>query len=208
MQMHKMGKYSSKYRINKLAIKDIKEALNLKSGKSTRKWYASFMKSYPSGKIDEAEFVSIYQKFFPQGDVQDFARHVFRAFGGKEKGTIGFKEFYTAFVQQSSGDLNVKISFAFRMYDLDGDGQITKEEMLSIVRSIYKLLGVSMNRMPDHLNTPEKRTEVLFNQLDADNNGSINFEEFLEGAMQNSFIIAMLGGSLHSTPTSSKKLDD
>ena len=205
--MNKMGKISSKYRINKLLMKDLKEELNLKSDKATRKWYTSFIKSYPNGKIDEAEFVSIYQKFFPKGDVRDFARHVFRAFGGKEKGTIGFKEFYTAFVLQSSGDLNERVSFAFRMYDLDGDGVITREEMLTIVRSIYKLLGTSNNRLPEHLNTPEKRTEVLFRQMDVNKDGKISFEEFLAGAMQNSFIIAMLGGSLESTPTCSKKLN-
>ena len=206
--MEKMGKISSKYRINKLLLNNIKEELNLKSDKGIRKWYASFIKSYPNGKIDEAEFASIYQKFFPQGDVQDFARHVFRAFGGKEKGTIGFKEFYTAFVLQSSGVLVEKVSFAFRMYDMDGDGQITKEEMLSIVRSIYKLLDASKDRMPEYLNTPEKRTEILFNQLDVNKDGYISFEEFLDGAMHNSFIVAMLGGSLHSSPTGSKKLFD
>ncbi|KAI6659335.1 Neurocalcin-like [Oopsacas minuta] len=202
--MNKMGEISSKYQLRKSIIKDIRKELNLKSNKSTKKWYGSFMKSYPTGQVDEAEFVSIYKKFFPQGEVQDFARHVFRAFGGKEKGSIGFKEFYKAFVLQTSGDLNEKIVFAFRMYDLDGDGEITKDEMLTIIQSIYKLLGPNI-RMPSHLNTPEKRTEHVFNQMDVNKVGNINFAEFLAGALNNSFILRMLGGSLDSSPTSSKK---
>ena len=203
--MPTMGKLSSKYKMSKSMEREIIKDLNLKSGKGTRKWYASFMKSYPSGEVDENEFVSIYKKFFPHGEVKDFAKHVFRAFGGKENGSIGFKEFYKAFMLQTSGDLNEKIIFAFRMYDLDGDGEITKDEMLTIIRSIYKLLGPQV-KMPEHLNTPEKRTEVVFNQMDVNKDGNINFDEFLAGALQNSFIMRMLGGSLDSSPTYSKKL--
>ena len=197
--MHKMGKQSSKYKMSKSMEREIVKDLNLKSGKGTKRWYASFIKSYPSGELDENEFVSIYKKFFPQGDVKEFAKHVFRAFGGKEKGSIGFKEFYKAFMLQTSGDLNEKIIFAFRMYDLDGDGEITKDEMLTIIRSIYQLLGPQV-KMPEHLNTPEKRTEVVFNQMDVNQDGNINFDEFLAGALHNSFIMRMLGGSLDSSP--------
>ena len=93
------------------------------------------------------------------------------------------------------------------MYDLDGDGEITKDEMLTIIRSIYQLLGPQV-KMPEHLNTPEKRTEVVFNQMDVNQDGNINFDEFLAGALHNSFIMRMLGGSLDSSPASSKKLSN
>ena len=74
--MHKMGKQSSKYKMSKSMEREIVKDLNLKSGKGTKRWYASFIKSYPSGELDENEFVSIYKKFFPQGDVKEFAKHV------------------------------------------------------------------------------------------------------------------------------------
>ena len=197
-----MGKLNSKYSRTKSLMKELRDELNLSSEKVMRKWYSSYMRSYPSGQINEKEFISIYQKFFPQGDVEEFATHVFRAFGGKKKGYIGFKEFFSAFVVQSSGDLHEKVKFAFRMYDLDGDGEITRDEMLTIVRSIYKLFSPSVS-MPEHLETPEKRTESIFNKMDSNKDGSISFDEFLEGAMHDSFISKMLGGSLNSSPTPS-----
>lgn len=47
------------------------------------------------------------------------------------------------------------ISGAFQLYDINGDGHITYDEMLQIVRSIYKMTG-QMVRLPDDEDTPEK----------------------------------------------------
>ena len=54
---------------------------------------------------------------------------------------------------------------AFKLYDLDNDGFITREEMLSIVRSIYKMVGSTV-RLPDDENTPEKRVNQIFQMMD------------------------------------------
>jgi Ca2+-binding EF-hand superfamily protein len=44
---------------------------------------------------------------------------------------------------------------AFQLYDIDGDGFITYDEMLEIVRSIYKMTG-EMVKLPVDEDTPEK----------------------------------------------------
>ncbi len=44
---------------------------------------------------------------------------------------------------------------AFQLYDINGDGFITYDEMLQIVRSIYKMTG-QMVRLPEDEDTPEK----------------------------------------------------
>lgn len=44
---------------------------------------------------------------------------------------------------------------AFQLYDIDGDGFITYDEMLQIVRSIYKMTG-QMVKLPADEDTPEK----------------------------------------------------
>jgi Ca2+-binding EF-hand superfamily protein len=44
---------------------------------------------------------------------------------------------------------------AFQLYDIDGDGFITYDEMLEIVRSIYKMTG-EMVKLPADEDTPEK----------------------------------------------------
>ena len=54
---------------------------------------------------------------------------------------------------------------AFKLYDLDNDGSITKDEMLQIVTSIYAMVGNSV-KLPDEENTPEKRVERIFRMMD------------------------------------------
>lgn len=44
---------------------------------------------------------------------------------------------------------------AFQLYDINQDGFITYDEMLQIVRSIYKMTG-QMVRLPEDEDTPEK----------------------------------------------------
>lgn len=54
---------------------------------------------------------------------------------------------------------------AFRLYDLDSDGFITRDEMLSIVGSIYKMVGSTV-KLPKEENTPEKRVDRIFRMMD------------------------------------------
>lgn len=41
----------------------------------------------------------------------------------------------------SRGSIEEKLQWVFGLYDLDGDGLISKEEMIDVVGSIYEMLG-------------------------------------------------------------------
>ncbi|XP_023342493.1 frequenin-1 [Eurytemora carolleeae] len=128
--------------------------------------YKGFLKDCPDGQLTEAGFIKIYTQFFPHGDPSKFASLVFRVF-----------------------DENNVSSGAFKLYDVDNDGYITRNEMYNIVDAIYQMVG---QQSQDEDGTPEKRVEKIFNQMDKNQDDKLTLEEFKEGSKNDPRIVQAL----------------
>lgn len=183
-----MGKQQSK-----LDSTELKELLDCTyfDRKELLNWYRDFMRDCPNGVLQREEFHTIYQQFFPNGDPTKFASFVFNVFDANKDGYISFKEFICALSITSRGSLDEKLDWAFSLYDLDNDGYITKEEMVSIVDAIYSMVGNLLD-LPKDEDTPEKRVEKIFTQMDTNNDGKLTKDEFREGSKCDPWIVEAL----------------
>ena len=73
--------------------------------------------------------MEIYSQIFPGGNSARFCEHVFGTFDTDRSGTIDFREFMLALHVTSCGTPEDKIRWAFRMYDIDGNGMIDISEL-------------------------------------------------------------------------------
>lgn len=159
--------------------------------------------------LTKEEFQKIYKQFFPFGDPTSFADYVFNVFDSDKSGSIDFKEFICALSVTSRGKMEDKLTWAFQLYDIDGDGKISYDEMLQIVEAIYKMVNPpirysylccaayrfqvgSMVKLPADEDTPEKRVRKIFRMMDKDENGSLDMAEFKEGSKRDETIVSAL----------------
>ncbi|VEL25612.1 unnamed protein product [Protopolystoma xenopodis] len=124
---------SSHGKLSKEELEKLSKDTNF-SIKELKEWHAGFLKDCPSGNLDRRRFRDVYSSFFPGGDAGKFADIVFRSFDTDNNGAISFQEFMVAMSVTSKGNIEQKLSWAFDMYDIDGNGYITLDELTEIIR--------------------------------------------------------------------------
>ncbi|XP_022242488.1 frequenin-1-like isoform X1 [Limulus polyphemus] len=195
-----MGKKNSKLKneaISKLVEETYCKLTFCFTEKEIRQWYKGFVKDCPNGHLTEEGFLRIYKLFFPQGDPSKFTSLVFRVFDENKDGAIEFEEFIRALSVTSRGNVEEKLDWAFKLYDVDDDGYITREEMYSIVDAIYQMLGnQSGENKNEEEDTPQERVDKIFQHLDKNHDDKLTLEEFREGSKGDEKIVQAL--SLYS----------
>ncbi|KAH8421296.1 hypothetical protein KR009_000367 [Drosophila setifemur] len=142
--------------------------------------YRGFKAECPTGVVKEDTFKVIYSQFFPQGaNPTLYAHYVFNTLDQDHSGIVSFEDFVQGLSILSRGSVEEKLRWTFSLYDINGDGFITREEMTDIVTAIYELMG----RLPDDCPEEEKikgKVEHIFQKMDINRDGVVTLEEFLE----------------------------
>jgi len=153
-----------------------------------KRMYRGFKSECPQGLVTEEIFNNIFNKFFPLGatDRSSYSHYVFSAMDQQENGVITFEDFAIGLSILVKGTQEDKIRWTFNLYDLNGDGVITKDEMEDIIASVYELMGKPLSekdgndkdiRQDDDI--VSQRVNNIFEKMDLNGDGCVSFDEFL-----------------------------
>ncbi|XP_043508434.1 Kv channel-interacting protein 1-like [Frieseomelitta varia] len=142
--------------------------------------YRGFKAECPTGVVREETFKCIYSQFFPQGaNTSQYAHYVFNTLDQDHSGILSFEDFVTGLSILSRGSIDEKLRWTFSLYDINGDGCITREEMTDIVTAVYELMGKFADPNLDHEGVREK-VDRIFQKMDGNKDGVVTLSEFLE----------------------------
>ncbi|EFN69361.1 Kv channel-interacting protein 4 [Camponotus floridanus] len=142
--------------------------------------YRGFKAECPTGVVREDTFKCIYSQFFPQGaNTSQYAHYVFNTLDQDHSGLLSFEDFVTGLSILSRGSIDEKLRWTFSLYDINGDGCITREEMTDIVTAVYELMGKFSDPNLDHEGVRQK-VDRMFQKMDGNRDGVVTLSEFLE----------------------------
>ncbi|XP_073998721.1 A-type potassium channel modulatory protein KCNIP1 isoform X3 [Rhodnius prolixus] len=161
-----------------------------------RVMYRGFKQECPEGVVQEDAFRDIYSKFFPHGNATLYAHYVFKAFDVNCNGAISFRDLLVTLSTLLRGSIYEKLRWAFKLYDINGDGCITRSELGEIVIAVHELMGrrshhCEMLQAEDERKAREQ-LDLVFRKLDINQDGVITLEEFIESCLKDDMIIQSL----------------
>jgi len=165
----------------KLGKKDLDELERLSTfpKKQIEEWYKTFMQENPSGTLSKEQFIADNMKQF--GLSRECWEYFYNALDKDASGNIDFKEWLIGMYIHQKGSLDEKLDLAFKVYDLDGNGFIEREELMKLATQIHKYVDLSQQHKKNKGQTPEERVTYLLNLMDQNKDGKISAQEFRDG---------------------------
>ncbi|XP_029991337.1 guanylyl cyclase-activating protein 1 [Sphaeramia orbicularis] len=156
----------------------------------SHQWYKKFMTECPSGLLTYYEF----KKFFGLRNLSEtsnaYVKTMFTTFDMNDDGFIDFMEYVAALSLVLKGEVQQKLRWYFKLYDIDGSGCIDRDELLLIIKSIRAING-SANEM-----SAEDFATMVFDKIDVNGDGELSYEEFMEGVQNDEMLLKTLTESL------------
>jgi len=118
------------------------------------------------GKLSMEEVLDGYDKFFGKAMEKEDIIKMFKSVDTDNSGFIDYTEFVIASMNEKQLLSNDKLQAAFKMFDKDGSGTISGEE-------IKEVLGYGKNMGEDQIN-------AIIKEVDENGDNQISFEEFCQ----------------------------
>lgn len=88
------------------------------------------------------------------------------------------------------GSIYEKLRWTFKLYDINGDGCITRGELGEVVTAVHELMG--RKHPADEARQAREQLDRVFEKLDLNHDGVITIEEFIESCLKVSYWAFMI----------------
>lgn len=123
------------------------------------------------GKLQKDEIQAGYKKFFGRELSNEEVDEMFKKVDVDNSGEIDYSEFVVATLNEKNLLSNNKLRAAFKMFDKDGGGSISIEE-------IKQVLSFGQNLEEDVV-------KQIVKQVDENGDGEISYDEFVQMMLKN-----------------------
>lgn len=183
---------SSNFSMNSTSMERARQLLKLDSYE-VNDVFEIFAEAAPSGELNFSSFKKCFEQIIKlagghetaeeKQEAEQLIRRLFRVFDSDKSNTVDFGELASGLSVLSGSSIEDKVRAAFQLYDINGDGFISLEEMVSYMASIFKVMyettdstKTKMNVKPDEL--AKVTAAQCFKEADLNQDGKLSFDEF------------------------------
>ncbi|XP_054881664.1 guanylyl cyclase-activating protein 2-like isoform X2 [Poeciliopsis prolifica] len=137
----------------------------------------------------------LYRKFTDECPSGNLHLHEFKKIFGvsskspeEEDGKLDFMEYVAAVNLVLRGKLIDKLKWSFKIYDNDGNGCLTNQEVRSVIKIITKIKWHN----DSNAETVDFICDRIFELTDKNKDSQISLEEFIEGAEKDPWLMEQL----------------
>ena len=150
-----------------------------------REWWREFLMDCPEGVLTRTKLQEMLITILPADNCNIITDLIFNTFDRDGDGWIDFKEFIIATDLTASSSPEDKLRWVFKLYDKDGSDSIQLREMLEVFATLYLNEGVNEDLAIE-------RATKIFSFLDANNDGDISEDEFVQGCLKDEDLVTLL----------------
>lgn len=121
---------------------------------------------------------------------------------------ITFVEFAQALSLIQRGEPERRLDMTVRLLDVDNDGAISRQDLLTVVQEVHALCGQLVSYSGRIFSSPQEFVDTFFSHFHCEPNASLSRQQFVEGSYKSLDMISTLGlfgGTampLHQEPSS------
>ncbi len=179
--------------------------------------HEKFLTDCPHGYMTRKQFISMYSSLCPNKNAERFASHIFRAFDLDKSNTVDFREFLIGLSMTSTtSSPQTKLEWIFHVFDIDGNGLLTRNECLEVIDAIVRFDQSQQNNEcsenTERLILSAKNSMMrIFDNVSDGRCNTLTMTQFVEGCQKDELISQLLapnprtGNDTKTTPQNNRR---